>query len=123
VVAPGVLAVPTGKTTASPTPSNDILAPVESDVLAAFPIKDEVAFDDAGETLVQEVGEVAASELLLLASKLRVKDDETIAALAVCGTSTATKVLVVSATNATKAGSFPHIWLSCLYSSANISGL
>jgi hypothetical protein len=100
-----------------------MLAPVESDVLAAFPKKVEVAFDDAGEILVQEVGEVAASELVLLASKLRVRDEETIAALAVCGTSTATRVLVVSATNATKAGSFPHIWRSCLYTAANISGL
>ncbi len=115
--------MPTGKTTASDAPSKVRLAPVESLTRAVFPKSEEVAVEVAGETLVQEVGEVAASELVLLVSKLRVKDEETIAALAVCGTSTATKVLVVSATNATKAGSFPHIWRSCLYTAANISGL
>jgi hypothetical protein len=60
-----------------------MLAPVESEVLAALPVNEDVAEEVAGETLVQEVGEVAASELVLLASKLSVKDEETIAAFAI----------------------------------------
>jgi hypothetical protein len=114
VIAPAVRAVPAGKTDASPVPSKETLAPVESLTRVELPKKEEVAVDEAGFTLFHPAAPVVARDELSLASRFRTKLLVTIAALAVCGTSTATRVLVVSATSATKAGNFPHIWRICL---------
>jgi hypothetical protein len=76
-------------------------------------------FEEPGDIDVQTVGEEAASEEVSVPSRFTTKLFVTIAALAGAA-STNTKVDAVSATNATNAGSFPHIWRNFLYTAANI---
>jgi len=86
-MAPGVLAVPAGKYTASPVPSKERLAPVESLTRVVLPKNVEVAVEDPGLTLFQPVAPVAASEEVLLASRFKTRLLLTIAALAGLGMS------------------------------------
>jgi hypothetical protein len=87
VIAPGVRAVPAGKTVASPVPSMVRLAPVESLTRAVLPKKLDVAVEEAGLTLFQPVGADAANEEVLLASRFKTRLLLTIAALAGVGMS------------------------------------
>ena len=95
--------MPTGKTTASPDPSNDILAPVESLKRAAFPKNVDVGVEEAGLTLFQPVAPVAAKDAVLLASRFKTRLLVTIAALAGGGVSRKVKTDPSSAMSATRA--------------------
>jgi hypothetical protein len=120
VIAPAVRAVPAGNTAASPVPSIDMLAPVESLTRAAFPKNVDVAIDEAGLTLFQPVAPEVARDEVLLASRLSTRLFVTIAAAAGGGGSSATSEEVVRANSAINAASLRPPRVTLLYSVANI---
>lgn len=120
VIEPADLPTPTGNTAASPLPSIDMLAPVESLTLAAFPKNVPVSVDVAGLTLFQPVAPVAAIEDVLLASRFRTKLLVTIAALADGGVSRNVNPDASSATSATKDVPFRRNSRTLRYTLANI---
>ena len=120
VMDPAERPVPAGKTVASPAPSRVRLAPVASLVREVFPKYVDVAVDDAGLTLFHPVEPDAASEDVLLASRLSTRLFVTIAAAAGGGGSSATSEEVVRANNATNAASLRPPRDTLLYSVANI---
>jgi anti-sigma factor RsiW len=93
---------------------------VASLVRAAFPKYVDVAVEDAGLTLFQPVEPDAASEEVLLASRLRTRLFVTIAAAAGGGGSSATSEEVVRANSAINAASRLPPRDTLLYSVANI---
>jgi hypothetical protein len=120
VIAPGERPVPDGNTTASPAPSKDRLAPVESVTRAVLPKKVDVAVSDAGLTLFQLVGAVATRESVLLASRFITRLFETIAAAAGGGVSRNVKVDPSSETSAARVAPLRHTLLSLKYDFAPI---
>lgn len=120
VMAPAVRAVPAGKTAASPVPSKERLAPVASLTRAALPKKVDVAVDVAGLTLFQPVGDVAARDAVLLASRFKTKLFETTAASAGGGVSRNVKVDPSSETSAARVAPLRHTLLSLKYDFAPI---
>jgi hypothetical protein len=119
-MAPGERPVPTGNTTASPAPSKDRLAPVESVTRAVLPKKVDVAVSDAGLTLFQLVGAVAARDAVLLASRFRTKLFETISAAAGGGVSRNEKVDPSSEMSAARVAPLRHMLFNWKYDFAPI---
>ena len=120
VIAPGVRAVPVGKTVASPVPSKERLAPVESLTRVVLPKNVEVAVEDPGLTLVQPVAPVAGSDEVLLASRFKTRLLLTIAALAGVGMSRYVKADARSDTSARKDVPLRVFRLTLLYTLVNI---